>query len=169
MSVVSNFGQWLGYNLGLDGIVLVSQNGWSIFMMEDCSSFHNISLAVLVWLSLIKLGGAKATGLTVMALCAGITGIICVNGLRILLMTPSEAAYLFWHNGNGAIIFSCVTLAVIAFPTIASMHCEMYELRLGVILIILFALAGGVWRRHLYKALEPTARPAGGVPRASNT
>jgi hypothetical protein len=122
VSVVSKFGQWLGYNLGLDGILLVSPNGWSIFMMEDCSSFHNISLTVLVWLSLIKLGGAKATGLTVMALCAGITGIICLNGLRILLMTPSEEAYQFWHNGNGAIIFSCVTLAVIAFPTTASMR-----------------------------------------------
>jgi hypothetical protein len=59
VSVVSNFGQWLGYKLGLDGILLVSPNGWSIFMMEDCSSFHNISLAVLVWLSLIKLGGPK--------------------------------------------------------------------------------------------------------------
>jgi hypothetical protein len=122
VSVISNLGQRLGYNLDLDGIILDSPNGWSIFMMEECSSFHNISLAVLVWLSLIKLGGAKATCLTVMALCAGITGIICLNALRVLLMTPSEEAYLFWHNGNGAIIFSCVTLAVIAFPTITSMQ-----------------------------------------------
>ena len=120
VSVISKFGQSLGYNFGLDGIILVSPNGWSILMGDDCSSFHNISTAVLVWLSLIKLGGAKATGLTVMALCAGITGIICLNGLRILLMTSSEEAYLFWHNGNGAIIFSCVTFTVIAFPTIAS-------------------------------------------------
>ena len=122
VSVAANFGRWLGFNLGLDGIRLVSPNGWSIFMMQGCSSFHNVSLAVLVWLSLIKLGGAKATRLTVMALCAGITGIICLNGMRLLLMSPSEEAYLFWHNGNGAIIFSCVTLAVIAFPTIASMR-----------------------------------------------
>ena len=122
LSVISKFGQWLGYDFDLDGILLVSSNGWSIFMMEDCSSFHNISLAVLVWLSLIKLAEAKATGLTLAALCAGAAGIICINGLRILLMTSSEEAYLFWHNGNGAIIFSCVTLAVIAFPTIASIQ-----------------------------------------------
>jgi len=122
MSAISKFGQWLGYDFDLDGILLVSPNGWSIFMMEDCSSFHNISLAVHVWLSLIKLAEAKATGLTLAALCTGVAGIICVNGLRILLMTPSEQAYLFWHNGIGAIIFSCVTLAVIAFPTIASIQ-----------------------------------------------
>jgi hypothetical protein len=42
----------------------------------------------------------------------------------------------------------------------------MRGLRLGVILIILFALAGGVSRRHLYKALEPTARPAAEIRRA---
>jgi hypothetical protein len=122
VSVVANFGRWLGFNLGLDGIRFISPNGWSIFMMEDCSSFHNISLAVLVWLSLIKLGGAKATGLTATALCAGISAIVCLNALRILLMTPSEDAYHFWHYGNGAMIFSCLTLAVIAFPTTASMR-----------------------------------------------
>ena len=122
VSVVSNFGRWLGFNLSLDGIRLVSANGWSIFMMEGCSSFHNVSLAVLVWLTLIKLGEAKATGVTMIALCAGIIGIICLNGLRILLMTPSEEAYVFWHDGNGAVIFSCITLALIAFPTIASMR-----------------------------------------------
>ena len=42
----------------------------------------------------------------------------------------------------------------------------MRGLHLGVILIILVALAGGVWRRHLHKALEPTAPPAAEIRRA---
>jgi hypothetical protein len=42
----------------------------------------------------------------------------------------------------------------------------MRGLRFGVILIILVALAVGVWSRHLYKALEPTAPPAAEIRRA---
>jgi hypothetical protein len=42
----------------------------------------------------------------------------------------------------------------------------MSGLRLGVIVIILVTLVGGIWPRHFYKTLEPTAPPAAEIRRA---
>ena len=168
MSVISKFGQWLGYDFDLDGILLVSPNGWSIFMMEDCSSFHNISLAVLVWLSLIKLAEAKATGLTLAALCAGVAGIICVNGLQnpaddsLGTSLPFLAQWKWRYN----IFVRDLGGDCIPNDRLYTVSRCMRGLRISVILIILVALAGGIWPRHLYKALEPTAPAAVEIRRA---
>jgi exosortase/archaeosortase family protein len=120
--VIAKAGQLLGFGLSLDGIRIYSPNGWFVFILEGCSSFHNASLAVLVWLSLIKMAGARVSGSKLMALGAGILAIVCLNALRILLMTPSEEAYHFWHEGSGATLFSCFTLGAIAVPTILSLR-----------------------------------------------
>jgi hypothetical protein len=120
--VIAKAGQLFGFGLSLDGIRLYSPNGSFVFILEGCSSFHNASLAVLIWLSLIKLAGAKVSGSELMALGVGILAIVCLNVLRILLMTPSGEAYLFWHEGSGATIFSCLTLGAIAGPTIISLR-----------------------------------------------
>ena len=122
--VIAKAGQLLGYGVSLDGIRLHSPSGWFVYILEACSSFHNASLAVLVWLSLIKLAGAKVSGSKLVALGAGILVIICLNALRILLMTPSEEAYHFWHEGSGATLFSCFTLGAIAVPTILSLRLQ---------------------------------------------
>ncbi len=122
--IIAKAGQLFGFGLSLDGIRLHSPNGWFVYILEGCSSFHNASLAVLIWLSLIKLAGTKVSGSKLMALGVGILAIVCLNALRILLMTPSEEAYLFWHEGSGATLFSCFTLGAIAVPTILSLRLQ---------------------------------------------
>jgi exosortase/archaeosortase family protein len=121
---IAKASQLFGSGLSLDGIRLHGPNGWFVYILEGCSSFHNASLAVLVWLSLIKLAGTKVSGSTLMALGVGILAIICLNVLRILLMTPSEEAYHFWHEGSGATLFSCFTFGAIAVPTILSLRLQ---------------------------------------------
>jgi exosortase/archaeosortase family protein len=104
------------------GFYFARRAGGSVLIFEGCSSFHNVSLAVLVWLSLVKLAGAEVTRSKLGTLGVGIVAIILLNVLRILLMTPSEESYVFWHEGNGAILFSCLTLTAIAFPKIISLR-----------------------------------------------
>jgi hypothetical protein len=120
--VIGKIGQLLGFGLTVEGVRLYGPNGWFVYVMEGCSSFHNSSLAVLVWLSLIKLAGSKVSGSNLMALGIGILAIFCLNVLRILLMTPSEEAYHFWHEGGGATLFSCLTFGAIAGPTFLSLR-----------------------------------------------
>jgi exosortase/archaeosortase family protein len=121
-AVVAAIGQQLGFDLSLDGEMFRSPNGWSIYILDACSSFHNVSLAILVWLSLLKLSRSKVTHSALAALAVGVVGIIFLNVFRILLMTLSEQDYRFWHEGNGASVFSCLTLAAIALPTLISLR-----------------------------------------------
>jgi len=122
VALIGKAGEWLGFGLIMDGVLLRSPSGWFVIVIEGCSSFHNVSLAILVWLSLLKLGGAKVSRSNLAALGVGVITIVCLNALRILLMTPSEEYYAFWHAGNGAILFSCLTLSAIAIPTMISMR-----------------------------------------------
>ncbi len=121
VALIAKAGQLLGFGLETDGILLRSPSGWSVFIMDACSSFHNVSLAVLVWLSLLKLARVEPKRWQLAALALGVIAIIGLNALRILLMTPSEEGYVFWHEGAGAILFSCLTLAAVAVPTTVSL------------------------------------------------
>jgi hypothetical protein len=120
--VIAMVGQLLGFGLSVDGVILRSPTGWGVFMMEACSSFHNVSLAVLVWLSLLKLSAAAISRPNLVALGVGVCAIICLNVLRILFMTRSAEAYHYWHEGSGALIFSCLALAAVALPTMISVR-----------------------------------------------
>ncbi|HXW71548.1 MAG TPA: hypothetical protein VEK34_08915 [Methylocella sp.] len=120
--IIAKAGQWMGYDLTLDGLRINAPSGWFVYILEGCSSFHNISLAGLLWLSLLKLGGARVDRSKIFALGIGVFFIICLNATRILLMTPSEEAYHYWHEGSGAAYFSCATLIAIAAPTLFSLR-----------------------------------------------
>jgi exosortase/archaeosortase family protein len=119
---IAKIGPALGFQFARDGIRLVSPDGWFIYMMERCSAFHNISLAILVWLSLLKIAGAEVHRPQLIALGGAILSIVLLNALRILMMTPSSDAFYFWHDGAGALIFSCVTFFAVALPTALSLR-----------------------------------------------
>jgi len=121
-----HFAAWIGPLLGFpitrDGIRLVSPDGWFIYILESCSAFSNISLAILLWLSLLTLAGAEIHRRQLVALGVAAVSIFLLNALRILLMTPSQPAWYFWHEGTGALIFSAVTFLAVALPTALSLR-----------------------------------------------
>jgi len=120
--LIAKAGLLLGFPLSVDGIRLVSQSGWYIYILDSCSSFHNASLAVLVWLSLIKIGEAEIKRPQFFALGVAVVAIIGLNMLRILLMTLSRESHYFWHIGTGTTIFSILTLLAVAVPTTISLR-----------------------------------------------
>jgi exosortase/archaeosortase family protein len=120
--VIAKTGFLFGFPLSVDGIRLVSPNGWYIFILDACSSFHNASLAVLVWLSLIKISESEIRRPQWIALGAAILAIVGLNVFRILLMTSSPESHYFWHVGDGTIVFSILTLLAVAVPTIRSLR-----------------------------------------------
>jgi len=122
LSFIARMGPALGFQVSRDGIRLVSPDGWFIFMLERCSAFHNLSLAVLVWLSLLKLASAEVHRPQLVALAVAVLSIFLLNALRILLMTPSAAAYHFWHEGAGSVVFSCAAFFAVALPTALSLR-----------------------------------------------
>ena len=126
-SVIAALGHVAGLGLVVRDAQVAAPSGWSVYILGPCSSFHNLSLAMLVWLSLLKLGRDRIAAPAWGALFAGAGLIILLNMLRILLMTLSEADYYYWHDGSGRSIFICLTLAAIAWPTVLSRRSTRHE------------------------------------------
>jgi len=85
---------------------IIAPNGYGIVIIGNCSSFHNLSLAMLCWLTVGKLcnqswrvrdfviGGAVGGTMILFNIAR-----LCFTGWNINL-------YHFWHDGIGAEIFA---------------------------------------------------------------
>ena len=86
--------------------VISGPSGFGIIVYSGCSSFHNLSLAMLCWVTVSRLRNLDwrsrdlVTGGVI-----GITMIAC-NVARLCLMAWSLDFYEYWHNGLGAQIFA---------------------------------------------------------------
>ncbi len=94
-----------------DGLTITATSGHNISIEEGCSAFHNISLATLICISLVKLETLTFKWAHVWVCAAMVAATIALNTARIALMAQSPAAYEFWHNGAGEPI---VALAILA-------------------------------------------------------
>ena len=86
----------------LDGNLL-NAGGHLIVIYEACTSFHNISLALLCWVSVTKLARPdwQRADLLTAASLIGVT--VAMNSLRLFLMASSAPdAFDYWHTGAGS-------------------------------------------------------------------
>jgi hypothetical protein len=73
----------------------------SVLIFNPCSSFHNISLGLLCWVSLTKLvrtSWVRGDLAVALAVCAAV---IVWNATRLYLMALSNDHYTYWHQGTG--------------------------------------------------------------------
>lgn len=80
-------------------------SGFSIVIINSCSSFHNLSLALLCWVTVSRLYRQNwrrrdfAFGAAI-----GVT-MILFNVVRLCVMSWNDDLYHFWHDGIGAQLF----------------------------------------------------------------
>jgi exosortase/archaeosortase family protein len=86
--------------------VITGPSGYGIVIYDECSSFHNLSLAMLCWITISKMRDQRwnpkdcAIGSMVGA------SMIVWNIFRLCLMTWDIDLYRYWHDGIGAEIFA---------------------------------------------------------------
>jgi exosortase/archaeosortase family protein len=85
---------------------ILAPNGFGIVIISSCSSFHNLSLAMLCWLTLSRLRHQdwRARDFVV----GGAIGatMILFNVVRICLMGWDSDLYHYWHDGIGAEMYA---------------------------------------------------------------
>jgi exosortase/archaeosortase family protein len=81
-------------------------NGYGVVILGECSSFHNLSLAMLCWLTVSKWRHQdwRARDFAIGAV-VGVT-MILFNVARICLMAWNVDLYHYWHDGTGAAIYA---------------------------------------------------------------
>ncbi|HEY4172277.1 MAG TPA: hypothetical protein VGM42_04560 [Rhodopila sp.] len=88
------------------GTVINSINGHSVVVLAGCSSFHNLSLAALCWVTITMAHRPYWTrhDLWIGVYAGGIQ--IAFNVARLLLISISEPMFHFWHDGTGRHYFA---------------------------------------------------------------
>ena len=86
--------------------VITGPNGHGIIIYPFCSSFHNLSLALLCWVTVSRLRyqNWQARDLVMGCIIAGT--MILLNVGRLYMMALSADLYHFWHDGTGYQIFA---------------------------------------------------------------
>lgn len=100
--------QLTGTEFSIDNNTISQTNGYSLLILTGCSAFHNLSLALLLWLSLSLFSNQKLITqdyLRAALLCIVVLGI---NGTRLALMATNHSWYLFLHDGNGALLIDAL-------------------------------------------------------------
>jgi hypothetical protein len=84
---------------------IMGPDGHGVVIIGGCSSFHNLSLALLCWVAISRLRSQTwQVRDFVIGSAIGIT-MILLNLARILLMAWNVELYHYWHEGTGAEIF----------------------------------------------------------------
>lgn len=99
--------------MGWEGTIVGNPEGHRVFIYSPCSSFHNISLGLLCWVSLTKLvrvSWVPADFAVALLVCAAV---VALNATRLYLMALSPGHYSYWHGGTGEHFIAWVTTAVV--------------------------------------------------------
>jgi hypothetical protein len=99
--------------MGWEGTIVGNPEGHRVFIYSPCSSFHNISLGLLCWVSLTKLfrtTWARADLAIALLVCAAVIGL---NAIRLYLMALSLEHYRYWHGGAGERLVAWATTTVV--------------------------------------------------------
>lgn len=115
VGLIYKVGRLFYAGLGVDGASLSMRGDWSIVILEGCSSFHNLSLTVLIWLSILKIAEQAVGRAAFRALGLSACLVVAINVARILAMLPSREAFVFWHDGAGSslVAFGSVLAAIV--------------------------------------------------------
>lgn len=104
-----------GFTASRTGNIVRVDGEHDLLVMTGCASFTNISLALLLWFTLVRAQGPawKNSNYLVLGLLAVL--VLMMNLVRLSLMTLSRENYFFYHEGTGADIID----ALIVFVAIA--------------------------------------------------
>jgi len=93
--------------------IVTGPNGFGVVVYSACSSFHNVSLAILCWLTVSRWRHQDQwrRDLVMLSVVAGT--MIVLNLLRLCLMAWDKDLYDYWHTGQGADIFAIAASVVI--------------------------------------------------------
>ncbi len=92
------------------GNIIIGSSGHELLIMTGCASFTNISLALLLWFTVVRtqiLRWQPVLTLYIIPLSALVMGI---NIVRLSMMTLSQEQYFFYHDGLGADIINALIL-----------------------------------------------------------
>lgn len=102
--------------------IITAPSGYSIVVLQGCSSFSNVSTALLAWVGFSRLERARWLPRDLFVGAAIVVTQIALNVARMYLMAQSYAYYLYWHDGDGKQIYVAAASAVAVLISVVGTH-----------------------------------------------
>lgn len=80
-------------------------DGHAIVLVGGCSSFNNLSSALLAVVAITMLARTEWERRDAGVIAIVVVSMILLNTLRICLLAWSADSYAYWHNGPGVVVF----------------------------------------------------------------
>ena len=92
------------------GNIIIGSGGHELFIMTGCASFTNISLALLLWFTVVRMHILRWRSVLTLAVIPLVTIVMGINIARLSMMALSQERYFFYHDGLGADIVNALVL-----------------------------------------------------------
>jgi exosortase/archaeosortase family protein len=92
---------WLRPDVAWRGTNFTSPDGHTVTLVGACSSFNNVSSALLACVAVAMLTRTEWRRRDLATIAVASVVMILANSLRLCLVTGSAAEHLYWHNGIG--------------------------------------------------------------------
>jgi len=102
--------------------IITSPSGYSIVVVEGCSSFANVSTALLAWVSFGRLERVKWLPRDLIVGVVVVVSQIALNVTRMYLMAQSPQSYLYWHDDGGKQIYVAAASAAAVLISVVGTH-----------------------------------------------
>lgn len=83
----------------------IGPGGHALALVGGCSSFNNLSTALLACVAITMLARTEWERLDIGVIAIVVVIMILLNTLRICLLAWSGASYAYWHDGPGVAVF----------------------------------------------------------------
>lgn len=92
---------------------IIAPDGHRIVILDQCSAFHNMTLAILACVAMAMLTRQRWRIRDTFILAAACVLMFVMNAARIFMMALGRESYAYWHDGQGAAYFGLVVTATI--------------------------------------------------------
>lgn len=99
------------------GNLVINPQGFRLVILTGCTSYGNLSLVLLLWLSLTLFFIRRWFPVYLIHGLVLLLITVVVNILRLVVMSFGESYYLFLHDGDGAAIYAVLLTALPLFAS----------------------------------------------------
>jgi len=107
-----------------EGNIIIGPGGHELLIMTGCASFTNISLALLLWFTVLRTQITYWRHRLTLYILPLVIMVMGVNIARLALMARSTDDYFFYHDGMGADIVNALVLVIALGMAVLSLLVE---------------------------------------------
>ena len=108
----ARFVAWLAGTQSLGNAVEFA-DGTRFLIAPGCSSLHGVSLALILWTTVVQYFGLATDRRAWATLALAVTASIAVNGARLAVIAWHPHDFAYWHGGTGAALFGWIALIIL--------------------------------------------------------